>query len=83
MVVYKYLLPSNPEIKRSAAQVRDTDIFDSADLTLEDVRNPQDNILLGLLLDPRTRMDSDPAYKESYNAWKTKMPYPFLQHSTE
>ncbi len=81
-VVFKYLLPTNPEIKRFDQLVKDTDMFDSADLTMEDVCDPQGTILLGLLLDPRTRMDSDLAYKDDYNAWKLKMPDLLLEHST-
>ncbi len=82
-VAYKYLLPTNPDIKRFAQLVRDTDMFDSADLTMEDVCNPQGTVLLALLLDLRTRMDSDSNYKDDYLAWKLKMPDLLLEHSPE
>ena len=82
-VAYKYLLPSNPEIKRFDQLVKDTDMYDSADLTMEDVRSPQGIVLLALLLDPRTRMDSNPAYTDDYLAWKLKMPDLLLEHSAE
>ncbi|UCH63378.1 MAG: exopolyphosphatase [Fidelibacterota bacterium] len=82
-VVYKYLLLSNPEIERFAQLVRDTDMLDSADLTEEDIRNPQGTILLGLLLDPRTRMYSNSNYKDDYLAWKLKIPDLLLEYSTE
>lgn len=82
-IVYKYLLSSNPKVERFAELVRDTDILDSADLTVEDVRNPQGNIRLGLLLDPRTRLDADPAHRESYLAWKHTIPDLLLEHTAE
>ena len=39
--------------------VDETDRFDSADLIREDVENPQDVILLGFLVDPRTGLGGD------------------------
>jgi len=56
-VIYDYY--ASDQLKRFASLVRDTDRFDSADLTREDVTNPQGAILLGFLIDPRTGMGGD------------------------
>lgn len=82
-VVYHYFLPLHPELERFEGLVRDTDILDSADLTLEDVQHPQGNIRLGLLLDPRTRLAADDVHKASYQAWKSTMPDLFLTHTAD
>lgn len=82
-VVYKYLLPNNPKIERFAELIDDVDTLDSADLTQDDVLKPQGSILLGLLLDPRTHLDSGPVGKESYYAWKTSLPDLLLEHSVD
>jgi len=81
-VVYQYFLPFHPQLQKFEELVRDTDIYDGADLTLEDVENPQGNILLGFLLDPRTRMDADLDRREQYYAWKHAMPDLFLKKTT-
>lgn len=82
-VVYHHLLPSHPELERFEGLVRDTDILDSADLTLEDVQYPQGNIRLGLLLDPRTRLAAADVHQASYQAWKGTMPDLFLTHTAD
>ncbi len=82
-VLYHYFLPSHPELERLEDLVRDTDILDSADLTLEEVQHPQGNIRLGLLLDPRTRLAADDAHKAAYQAWKGTMPDLLLTHTAD
>ncbi len=56
-VIYDYY--ASDKLKRFDHLVGETDRFDSADLTHEDIRNPQDVILLGFLVDPRTGMGGD------------------------
>jgi len=56
-VIYDYY--DSEQLKRFEHLVIETDRFDSADLTMEDVSNPQDVILLGFLIDPRTGMKGD------------------------
>ena len=56
-VIYNYYAAD--KLKRFDHLVKETDRFDSADLTMEDVVNPQDVILLGFLVDPRTGMGGD------------------------
>lgn len=56
-VVYDYY--ASDKLKRFEYLVNETDRFDSADLTREDVMNPQHVILLGFLIDPRTGMGGD------------------------
>lgn len=53
-VIFDYY--ASEKLKRFAHLVTETDRFDSADLVREDVTNPQDVILLGFLIDPRTGM---------------------------
>lgn len=53
-VIFDYY--ASEKLKRFAHLVTETDRFDSADLIREDVTNPQDVILLGFLIDPRTGM---------------------------
>jgi hypothetical protein len=56
-VIYDYY--ASDKLKRFAHLVNETDRFDSADLTRDDIDNPQDVILLGFLIDPRTGMGGD------------------------
>lgn len=53
-VIYEHYGPQ--KLGRFEPLVADTDRFDSAELTREDVLNPQGAILLGFLIDPRTGM---------------------------
>lgn len=56
-VIYDYY--ASPSLGRFEQLVKETDRFDSADLTMEDVSNPQGAILLGFLVDPRTGLKGD------------------------
>lgn len=56
-VIYDYY--SSPSLARFEQMVKKTDRFDSADLTPDDVSNPQGAILLGFLIDPRTGLKGD------------------------
>jgi hypothetical protein len=56
-VIYDYYAADT--LKRFERLVSETDRFDSADLTREDVTAPCDEILLGFLIDPRTGMTGD------------------------
>lgn len=56
-VIYNYY--SSPKLSRFRDLVEETDRFDSADLTMDDVSNPQGAILLGFLIDPRTGIKGD------------------------
>ena len=53
-LVYKYFLPDFPELKKYEKLVYETDLIDSAQLTQEQVLNPEGTFLLGFLLDSRT-----------------------------
>jgi hypothetical protein len=53
-VVYEYYVGTHPEIQRYELLLAETDRLDSAQLTLDDVLEPKDYILLGYTLDPRT-----------------------------
>lgn len=53
-LVYDYYLPRHPELRRFDELLRETDRLDSAELTVQDIVEPQGFILLGYTLDPRT-----------------------------
>lgn len=52
--VYEYYISAHPEIQRHEELLAETDRLDSAQLTMDDVLDPQGYILLGYTLDPRT-----------------------------
>ena len=56
-VIYDFY--GSPSLARYEHLIKETDRFDSADLTIEDVSNPKDVILLGFLVDPRTGLKGD------------------------
>ena len=53
-LVYDYYLWDNPGFNAYEELVRETDRYDGAGLTMADVLDPKDYILLGFTLDPRT-----------------------------
>jgi hypothetical protein len=53
-LVYDYYLWDNPGFNAYEDLVRETDRYDGAGLTMADVLDPKDYILLGFTLDPRT-----------------------------
>jgi hypothetical protein len=53
---------NSPKLKRFDRLVSETDRMDSADLKIEDVIDPQDYILLGYTIDPRTGLGSFKEY---------------------
>ncbi len=63
-VIYNYY--ASDRLKCFEHLVTETDRFDSADLTQEDITNPQDVILLGFLIDPRTGMGGN--FRELFNS---------------
>ena len=56
-VIYDYYAAD--KLQRFAHLVAETDRFDSADLSRNDIDDPQDVILLGFLIDPRTGLGGD------------------------
>ena len=50
-LVYRYFRPDYPILEKYKKVVEDTDIFDSAQLNLQQVRQAEGTILLGFLLD--------------------------------
>ena len=63
-VIYNYY--DSPLLTRFEHLVKETDRFDSADLNMEDVSNPQGVILLGFLVDPRTGIKGD--FRATFNS---------------
>jgi oligoribonuclease NrnB/cAMP/cGMP phosphodiesterase (DHH superfamily) len=61
-VVYDHYLPEHPELKRFEALLADTDRFDSAQLSLDDIIAPKGYILLAYTLDPRTGLGAFQEY---------------------
>lgn len=82
-VIYDYFLPFHPKLERFKELIKDTDMVDSADLTEENIYNPQGNILLGFLLDPRSRMAKHADNGERYRAWQAQLPALLISESTD
>jgi hypothetical protein len=61
-VVYDHYLPAHPELRRFEALLAETDRFDSAQLTLDDIIAPKGYILLAYTLDPRTGLGAFQEY---------------------
>jgi oligoribonuclease NrnB/cAMP/cGMP phosphodiesterase (DHH superfamily) len=68
-VVFEYYLETNPLLKKYEPLVAETDRLDSAQLTLDDVLNPQGYILLGYTLDPRTGLGAYQDYFKKLVGW--------------
>lgn len=56
-VVYEYY--GAEKLKKYEPLIAETDRFDSADLTIEDISDPRGAILLGFTIDPRTGFGAD------------------------
>ncbi|MFB0516946.1 MAG: exopolyphosphatase [Candidatus Neomarinimicrobiota bacterium] len=82
-LVYKYFLPEHPELKTFEQIVYETDRLDSADLTLEQVKNPTGAILLGFLLDPRTGLGLSRDFRISNFQWGSQLPELLTKHSID
>ena len=57
-VVFDYYVATHPELRKHERLVAETDRLDAAQLTMDDVLDPKDYILVGLTLDPRTGLGS-------------------------
>ncbi len=57
-LVYDYYLHDNPGFKLYDELVKETDRYDAAQLTIEDVTNPERIVLIGFTMDPRTGLGS-------------------------
>lgn len=53
-MVYEYYLGDHPSLQRYERLLAETDRLDAAQLSIDDVLDPRDYILLGFTLDPRT-----------------------------
>ncbi len=57
-VVFDYYVANHPEIRKYEKLVAETDRLDAAQLTMDDVLDPKDYILVGLTLDSRSGLGS-------------------------
>lgn len=76
-LVYEYYLektPNDPDLKRLAKLVDETDRLDAAKLTPDDVENPRDYILLGYTIDSRTGLGAFRDYFLKLVEWLKTMP---------
>ena len=77
---YNDKYPNDPDLKRFEHLVEETDRLDSAQLTKQDVENPQGFILLGYTIDSRTGLGDFEKYFTTLVAWlKTKSIEQILQ----
>ncbi len=72
-LVYEYYLEKKPAIRRFEKLVAETDRLDTAQLTRDDVLDPQDYILLGFTLDPRTGLGAFQPYFVALVGWLKRM----------
>ena len=71
-LVYEYYTekyPDDPALQRLATLVDETDRLDAAQLTPDDVENPQGYILLGYTIDSRTGLGNFEEYFRQLVAW--------------
>lgn len=73
-VVFEHYIESHPQLKRYETLVAETDRLDAAQLTLDDVLNPQGYILLGYTLDPRTGLGAYQDYFKKLVEWLRDKP---------
>jgi hypothetical protein len=73
-VVYDYYIADHPALSRHERLLHETDRLDAAQLTMEDVLDPKDYILLGFTLDPRTGLGSYLTYFIALAEWLKKKP---------
>lgn len=82
-LVYRYFLPDHPELSKYEQLVKDTDLIDSANLTLEQVKNPEGAFLIGFLADPRTGMGFQRDLTISNYQWVSSLAELLTKHSVE
>ncbi|MFQ6615418.1 MAG: exopolyphosphatase [Fidelibacterota bacterium] len=82
-LVYRYFLPEHPKLIRYEDLVRETDRVDSANLTLEQVKNPAGTVLLGFLLDPRTSLGLTHDFTISNYRWVSQIPELLTKHTVD
>ena len=76
-LVYEYYFekdPDDPDLKRLAKLVEETDRLDAAQLTPDDVERPRDYILLGYTIDSRTGLGAFKDYFVKLVGWLKTMP---------
>jgi hypothetical protein len=72
-VVHDYYVARHPELSRFGVLLAETDRLDAAQLTMSDVVDPKDYILVGLTLDPRTGLgDFQRYFRQLVDEFKTK-----------
>jgi nanoRNase/pAp phosphatase (c-di-AMP/oligoRNAs hydrolase) len=72
--VYDHYALDYPAIRRYERLVTETDRMDAAQLTIEDVTNPRDYILLGFTLDPRSGLGAYHDYFHKLFGWMRERP---------
>jgi nanoRNase/pAp phosphatase (c-di-AMP/oligoRNAs hydrolase) len=73
-VVFDHYLVDHPSLRRFAKLVDETDRLDAAQLTMEEVTDPQDYILLGFTLDSRTGLGAYQDYFHKLLGWLRERP---------
>jgi nanoRNase/pAp phosphatase (c-di-AMP/oligoRNAs hydrolase) len=68
-LVYDYYLPDNPQIRRFEELIHETDRFASADLSIEEVTDPERYILIGFTVDPRSGLSGHKDYFRKMVEW--------------
>ncbi len=82
-LVYEYLLPQHPELRRFERLLEVVDRFDSANLTWADVTSPEPAMLLAFVVDPRTGLGYHHSFRISNREMTQMMPRLLLEHEPE
>ncbi len=73
-VVYDYYVGSHPDLRRHDKLLAETDRVDAAQLTMDDVLDPKEYVLLAFTLDPRTGLGAFLTYFITLVDWLKKKP---------
>lgn len=73
-MVYEYYIGDHPDLQRYERLLAETDRLDSAQLTVQDVLEPQGYILLGFTMDPRTGLGAYQDYFRKLVGWLKERP---------
>jgi hypothetical protein len=73
-VVFEHYIGQHPELSRYDTLLLETDRLDAAQLNIDDVLDPQDYILVGLTLDPRSGLGAYQDYFMKLLGWLKEKP---------
>ncbi len=82
-LVYEYFLPEHPELSRFEKLLEVVDRFDSAQLTVSDIKDPEPAMMLAFISDPRTGLGLQHSFRISNRQLTDSLPDLLSAHSPE